>query len=175
MNNNNLNFHPFFWKYYRFKIFGRFLYPFIVVYNTLYTTSYNIFLLILLYLLSKEKHFCRKQNLMKYLVRPLECMIFFWILLYWVSLGWDLIIFFHYFGSIRDRNLKYIWGSYFHIEFKTVQGRLGSWSEYFTGIQSWDLNHLAIPLPVPVLPIKHGSLNNFPDTHRETLEDHWHC
>jgi len=45
------------------------------------------------------------------------------------------------------------------------------------------LNHLAMPLPLPilipltrqVLPIKHGSLNHFPETLRGTLEDHWHC
>ena len=41
------------------------------------------------------------------------------------------------------------------------------------------LNHLAMPLPLlmplPVLPKKHGSLNHFPETPRETLENQWHC
>ena len=32
--------------------------------------------------------------------------------------------------------------------------------------------HLAMPLPLPLLQIKHGSLSNFPETPRETLEDH---
>ncbi len=44
--------------------------------------------------------------------------------------------------------------------------------------QSWILNHLAILLPQPILsvqPIKHGSLNHFPETPRETRDDHWHC
>ena len=47
------------------------------------------------------------------------------------------------------------------------------------------LNHLVMPvplllplpllMPLQVLPIKHESLNHFPETPRETLDDHWHC
>ena len=32
-----------------------------------------------------------------------------------------------------------------------------------------------MPQPLSVLSIKHGSLNHFPETHRETLEDQCHC
>ena len=31
------------------------------------------------------------------------------------------------------------------------------------------------PLQLPVQPIKHGYLNKYPETPRETLEDHGHC
>ncbi len=45
-------------------------------------------------------------------------------------------------------------------------------------IRAGSLNHLVMPLPLllplPVLPIKHWSLNYFPDTTKETQEDHWH-
>ena len=41
------------------------------------------------------------------------------------------------------------------------------------------LNHLAmllsLPLLMPVLPMKHGSLNHFPETPRKTLEVQLHC
>ncbi len=37
------------------------------------------------------------------------------------------------------------------------------------------LYNLAMQLPLPVLPIKQGSLNYFRETLRKTLEDHWHC
>ncbi len=45
-------------------------------------------------------------------------------------------------------------------------------------LKAGSLNHLAMPLPLlmslPVL-IQHGSLNHFPETLKETLENHWHC
>ncbi len=34
---------------------------------------------------------------------------------------------------------------------------------------------MTLIMPLPVLPMKHGSLNHFQETPRETLEDHWHC
>ena len=46
------------------------------------------------------------------------------------------------------------------------------------GSKAGSLNHLAMPLPLlmplSVLPIEHVSLNHFPETPREMLEDHWH-
>ena len=45
--------------------------------------------------------------------------------------------------------------------------------------RSGSLNHFAkplpllMPVPLPVLQIKHGSINNFPEMLRETLDDHW--
>ena len=37
------------------------------------------------------------------------------------------------------------------------------------------IQHNWILKTLSVLPIKHGSLYHFPETPRETLEDHWHC
>ncbi len=33
---------------------------------------------------------------------------------------------------------------------------------------------MPLPLLMPVLPMKYGSLNLFPETPRETIEEHWH-
>ena len=50
--------------------------------------------------------------------------------------------------------------------------------DYTWDTRAGSLNHLEMPLPLlmplPVLPIKDGTLNHFPETPRKTLEDHWH-
>ncbi len=49
----------------------------------------------------------------------------------------------------------------------------GVWGNLVKLTRAGSLNHLAMPLQL--LPIKQGSLNHFPETPREILEDHWHC